>query len=124
MSSGCISVPSFDIVDCSVVQGPNPNGITAGIDLLDVVSAQWPFTSAQLNLDGIVSEGLTYADPIARKFSTSWWSRAQTPSSSLPSDWWYYAVGLIASAVVVGGTVAVGFRYTGRRGEEATAEVE
>merc|ERR1719150_2550238 len=140
MSSGCISVPSFEVVNCSVVQGPNPNPITAGIDLIDVVNAQWPFTSAQLNLEGIGSDGLThadalcylgpatapyeYVDPVARKFSASSWSRAQTPTSTLTSDWWYYAIGLIASLVIVGGVVAISLRRRGRHEDGATADGE
>merc|ERR1712150_20526 len=44
--------------------GCSEKGITAGVELTDTVHALWPFTSSDLGLTGITSDGLTHAEAV------------------------------------------------------------
>lgn len=139
LESGCQTIPSFENIACINATSPNPYPITSGIEVTDVVSALFPFTSEQLGLTSITSDGLTHGDalcylgpdtapfefipPGTRASSAAASPRSKISNSSRSNQWVLYAIGLMASFVAVGGMAAVGFLFRRqRRGNEEKDE--
>lgn len=119
LESGCKSPPSMERASCE------EGGITGGVDLDEVINALFPFTSTQLNLEGLESEGLThrealcYFGPETAPYTYSAPASAGgQPGAQQDNTTWQWVLGISLTAAVAGCGVAFASKVSRKKTEE------